>query len=211
MEKALLIMFAFGLLLFAGCVTEPTTPVTPPVEPEPVPEPEPEPEPQPEPEETLTMEEAKAIAEASSCMNDGNLTGTSMYNDVTKTWWFDMDVEKPGCSPACVVDETTKTAEINWRCTGLLPENETEETPAAYDTEEKCTAAGGVWTPDSKGVENCYFETSDAGTSCTSSDQCESYCVSTAPFATTGICYTYKTLNGCWFVIDDGKANEVCN
>lgn len=62
--------------------------------------------------------EARGIA-AESC--DGEL-GTSMRNEVTNTWWFDLpiDTEKPGCNPACVVDEVTKTAEINWRCTGLL-------------------------------------------------------------------------------------------
>ena len=31
-------------------------------------------------------------------------------------------LEKQGCAPACVVNVVTKKAEINWRCTGLLPE-----------------------------------------------------------------------------------------
>ena len=31
-----------------------------------------------------------------------------------------MVIEKPGCLPACVVSERTKTAEINWRCTGVM-------------------------------------------------------------------------------------------
>lgn len=68
----------------------------------------------------LSMEEARAIAEFSSCKNDGNLTNENWHNANTKTWWFDLDTEKPGCNPACVVDENTHTAEINWMCTGLL-------------------------------------------------------------------------------------------
>ncbi len=157
MEKTLLIIFAIGLLLVAGCVETPPAPpvepeeepettvppVTPPVEEETPPEPE-EVEPQPEPE-----------------------------------------------------PETQ-------------PENETEAEPE-LDTEGKCVAAGGTWTTDSKGVAKCYLPTSDAGKACTSSDQCESFCVSTAPYAVSGICYEYKTLNGCWFVIEDGVATEVCN
>ena len=79
---------------------------------------------------SITLDEAKAIALNSSCMDEGNLTDDApTYNNVTHTWWFETDIVKEGCMPACVVDETTKTAEINWRCTGLIiPENETEET-----------------------------------------------------------------------------------
>ena len=33
----------------------------------------------------------------------------------------DLDIEKAGCNPACVINVETRTAEINWRCTGLLP------------------------------------------------------------------------------------------
>lgn len=70
-------------------------------------------------ESSLSMEDAKVIAEDSVCMDEGDLTGEYFYNDSSKTWWFDMDTEKPGCMPACVVDEETEDAEINWRCTGL--------------------------------------------------------------------------------------------
>jgi len=68
----------------------------------------------------LSIEEAKQIAINSSCLENGTLGDGYAYNQFTKTWWFDLEIEKPGCSPACVVDETTETAEINWRCTGLL-------------------------------------------------------------------------------------------
>lgn len=72
--------------------------------------------------EPLTREEALAIARNSSCVQEGTLTDTVVYNDYTRTWWIDLVpfTVKPGCNPACVVSEDTGTAEINWRCTGLL-------------------------------------------------------------------------------------------
>jgi hypothetical protein len=72
--------------------------------------------------EPLTREEALAIARNSSCVQEGTLTDTAVYNDYTRTWWIDLVpfTEKQGCNPACVVSEDTRTAEINWRCTGLL-------------------------------------------------------------------------------------------
>ncbi|MFH0737475.1 MAG: hypothetical protein V1827_02165 [Candidatus Micrarchaeota archaeon] len=42
-------------------------------------------------------------------------------NEGTGTYWIDMSLEKEGCSPACVVYLANRTAEINWRCTGLIP------------------------------------------------------------------------------------------
>ena len=70
----------------------------------------------------ITVEEAVEIAYESECLEQGELTGDNMYNQDTKTWWLDLDIEKEGCNPACVVSEATKTASINWRCTGLIPE-----------------------------------------------------------------------------------------
>ena len=66
----------------------------------------------------ITEVEAREIA---SLNCEGDL-GTAMRNSNTGTWWIDLpiDREKPGCNPACVVDEAAKTAEVNWRCTGLL-------------------------------------------------------------------------------------------
>jgi len=71
---------------------------------------------------SLTYEEVETIAQESACTKEGNLLDTYIYNETTKTWWIDLAIEKEGCSPACVVSEESKTAEINWRCTGLLPE-----------------------------------------------------------------------------------------
>ncbi|MFH1685066.1 MAG: hypothetical protein ABH983_02055 [Candidatus Micrarchaeota archaeon] len=67
----------------------------------------------------LNASEAREIAMQSDCVSEGNLSDSSEYNNATNTWWIDLEIEKPGCSPACVVSEEKESAEINWRCTGL--------------------------------------------------------------------------------------------
>ena len=69
----------------------------------------------------LSYEEAVQIAQNSECAQQGQLKPEHFCNENTGTWWIDLTIEKPGCSPACVVDVNKGTAEINWRCTGLLP------------------------------------------------------------------------------------------
>lgn len=74
--------------------------------------------------EKLSLNEAKSIASNSEC-SQGALKEKYICNEITGTWWIDLDIEKEGCSPACVVNVATKEAEINWRCTGLImPEEE---------------------------------------------------------------------------------------
>ncbi|MFH0739631.1 MAG: hypothetical protein V1819_00755 [bacterium] len=70
----------------------------------------------------LSEAEARLIAEK-DCIKGGEALAVGIYNAGTKTWWFDanLNATKEGCNPACVVSEETKTAEINWRCTGILP------------------------------------------------------------------------------------------
>src|SRR5680860_268019 len=70
----------------------------------------------------LSEAEARVIAEK-SCIKGGGALGVGIYNENSKTWWYDANLNftKPGCNPACVVSEETKTAEINWRCTGAIP------------------------------------------------------------------------------------------
>jgi len=63
---------------------------------------------------------ARQIAQNSSCVEEGNLTDRISYNNYTKTWWIDLDINRTGCAPACVVWEENGSAEINWRCTGLV-------------------------------------------------------------------------------------------
>ena len=66
----------------------------------------------------MNLEEAKQIA-VTEC---GELKDNAFCNEGTNTWWIDLNVEKEGCAPACVVNVLDKSAEINWRCTGLIPQ-----------------------------------------------------------------------------------------
>jgi hypothetical protein len=66
----------------------------------------------------LTISDAKSIAKNSECGD--RFKETYMCNEFTGTYWIDLDIEKEGCNPACVVNVETREAEINWRCTGLL-------------------------------------------------------------------------------------------
>ena len=70
--------------------------------------------------ESMTLTEAKEIAVTGEC--DDRLKESYMCNENTGTWWIDLDIEKEGCYPACVVNVATKETEINWRCTGLIVE-----------------------------------------------------------------------------------------
>lgn len=67
----------------------------------------------------MSLEEAEEIAGNSEC--GGDFKNNFTCNEITNTWWIDLDIEKEGCSPACVINTKTKEAEINWRCTGLAP------------------------------------------------------------------------------------------
>ncbi len=77
-------------------------------------------------EAQISLDEAFAIAgENRECANSGVLSDNYVYNSDTKTWWIDLErvpeLENDGCNPACVVNEEIKTAEVNWRCMGVLP------------------------------------------------------------------------------------------
>jgi hypothetical protein len=111
-RRVVALFFALGLLLYPGCST-PQPPLPEPLQPSPLPV-----------TEVMSVEQARDIAEQSSCMDEGPLTGDGFYNENSRTWWFDLDVEKEGCNPACVVNVVDKTTEVNWRCTGALPPEE---------------------------------------------------------------------------------------
>lgn len=77
------------------------------------------------PNKDLSMNENQArLIATSSCIKGSETLESGYYNSETKTWWFDanLNATQPGCNPACVVSGITKTAEINWRCTGLIPD-----------------------------------------------------------------------------------------
>ena len=76
---------------------------------------------------SLTYQEAVELAQNSECLAEGQLKETQFCNEDTGTWWIDLDLDMPNCNPACVVDLNTGTAEINYRCMGALPPNETED------------------------------------------------------------------------------------
>ena len=71
----------------------------------------------------MSLSEARKIADNSEFGNLGTLKDTYSCNEGTSTWWIDMKptIEKPGCSPAYVVNINTEAVEINWRCTGAIP------------------------------------------------------------------------------------------
>lgn len=75
----------------------------------------------PEVNSLLSEAEAQIIAE-DSCIKGGESLAAGIYNEITGTWWYDANLNstREGCNPACVVSEQTRTAEINWRCTGLV-------------------------------------------------------------------------------------------
>ena len=77
----------------------------------------------------LSYQEAVEIAQNSECLEQGQLKETRFCNEDTGTWWIDLDIDKSNCMPACVINVSDKTAEINWRCTGVLPPEGTVEAP----------------------------------------------------------------------------------
>ncbi|MEE9406197.1 MAG: hypothetical protein V3V26_02210, partial [Candidatus Aenigmarchaeota archaeon] len=66
----------------------------------------------------MGLEDAKAAAESTECLENATFKDTYMCNSDTSTWWIDLDLVKEGCNPACVIHTDTGEAEINWRCTG---------------------------------------------------------------------------------------------
>jgi len=67
--------------------------------------------------ESMMLSEARGIARNSECGD--NLKGTATCNPDTGTWWIDLETDRQGCNPACVVSVVTGGAAINWRCTGV--------------------------------------------------------------------------------------------
>jgi len=65
----------------------------------------------------LSLSRAKEIGTGAEC--GGDYAENYFCNEMTGTWWIDLNINKPGCSPACVIDVVNEKAEINWRCTGL--------------------------------------------------------------------------------------------
>ncbi|MBN2095533.1 MAG: hypothetical protein JW727_05780 [Candidatus Aenigmarchaeota archaeon] len=76
-----------------------------------------------------TPEEAIEAAKNTICSMNGILTGEVTYDEFTHSWWIDLEPYEPfeGCNPACVIDEFTLNAEVNWRCLEAAPAEEVGE------------------------------------------------------------------------------------
>jgi hypothetical protein len=131
-----IIFLATIILVLAGCQASSPTPTPPAIQ---------KPEKTTIPTTSMTEAEAKTIAEA-TCIKGGESLTPGYYNENSKTWWFDanLNATKPGCIPACVVSEESKTAEVNWRCTGLIPSEE----PANNDVSEAIRQLFAVKYPE---------------------------------------------------------------
>lgn len=68
----------------------------------------------------MSYPDALIIARNSECIKAGKLLDNHFCNNVTGTWWIDLEVAASNCSPACVVDIRDGSAQINWRCGGAV-------------------------------------------------------------------------------------------
>ena len=130
-RNILIISLALLALVLAACGTLQSAPAAPTVTPY---------------EPAINLAEAQQIARQSACAQSGTLKDTGVYNPNSNTWWIDMAADKPDCNPACVVDVKTKTAEVNWRCTGAIPPVATQPPAAgiANPASENCVKQGGT-------------------------------------------------------------------
>ena len=110
----------------------------------------------------LTASEALGVARASACTEAGNISDANpMYNNNSRTWWFDILIKPTGCSPACVVFEN-RSAEINWRCTGAILY--TVKTANSSLGEILIDGSGFTlytFSPDTPGHSTCYGTCAD--------------------------------------------------
>ena len=113
----------------------------------------------------MSLDEAQQIAsQSASCAQAGTLQDTAVYNPNSNTWWIDLKADQPNCNPACVVDVQTKTAEVNWRCTGAVVPTDTPQPGGgvANPASENCVKQGGTLTIQQRGDGGeygiCLFE-----------------------------------------------------
>ncbi len=70
------------------------------------------------------LTEAQARANATACLQYGNLTSAASYNDSSGSWTIGLDASRPGCSPACVVLNNL-TSSVDLRCQAQNMTNQT--------------------------------------------------------------------------------------
>jgi len=145
-------------------------------------------------EGVLTLDEAREIARnSSSCMIQSDINEEFVYNNITKTWWLGMMAYKPGCDPACVVDETKRTASLNWRCTGGMP---------TY-TIKTMDAMGGLILTDGRG-RSLYLFSDDSINVSTCSGQCSQ---SFPPFVAPSTIVAPDTISGSIGILQRADSN----
>jgi hypothetical protein len=147
----------------------------------------------PNPENGMTKEDAILKYLGSECQEKAYLKEGCMYNENSKTWWFNLDAKpeyvNPLCSPACVIDENGN-AEINWRCTGAMPPNPEVE----CNTDDDCACGTHMITGECFVGNKEYVNTSK---------QCPDFCTGIAAnFVTRCENHVCRNVN----ILDEVKA-----
>ncbi len=74
-----------------------------------------------ETDSNVSSEKAYEIAKNSECAKIGKVAEDCNCDSSTFTCVFALEVDKPGCSPICLVDLKAATAQIDWQCTPETP------------------------------------------------------------------------------------------
>ncbi len=76
---------------------------------------------------------------------------------------------------------------------------------------EDCKSRDGIPQVSHDAGPFCNLRADDAGKYCTDSSQCKGYCLADSSSAASGTCSGYRELeDGCWSVLENSKAGEVC-
>lgn len=80
------------------------------------------------------------------------------------------------------------------------------------DAEKTCIEEGGTWDDwNGDGARECNYPTTDAGTRCTDSQQCEGRCLGEEEFLLYGSCSEWVDAYGCHNFVEGGLAGaEEC-
>ena len=79
-----------------------------------------------QPLSSMTEVQARAIALKSECSVEGAISTKGSYGTTSSPFWNFGIESKPDakCASFCTVDVKTKTADIQWMCTGAIPSSE---------------------------------------------------------------------------------------
>lgn len=68
--------------------------------------------------ESMNIFDAQRVFDMSQCSREGSAKDTHYCDAKAGAWVIDIQTYRKGCNPACVIDVKTKTAKVDWRCTG---------------------------------------------------------------------------------------------